>query len=378
MVEDAPSEDDYNDMIIATLAITDNNQTEVKRAVAEFTGDFWEPEVTSLEDRLTLSRACQLIAYLSSSDETDTFEAHRQQQNEDSDIAWTKDLILQHRDETPTLLECANPTRRVFFKEYKNLRLINGVLYLQREDNQGGNSLHYVLPIKVIDKVLETIHTSVYGAHLGRKKTKTKVLARFYRPFLSDKIETFVKTCDTCQKIKTLKPRTRANMMIIKPEHTNQLIASDFAGPLNTSKRGNKYFQVIVDLFSKYLVVVAHPNKETRSAIKGLTEYWCWTFGIPESCLTDGGKEYQSELWDMFCEKLDIERLKTSIFHPECDGQSERAVQTIKRMIAAYVNDNTIGTFTYHSSSTPTIQEYTEVRIAPRLSVCLAGHPNFR
>ncbi len=42
----------------------------------------------------------------------------------------------------------------------------------------------------------------------------------------------------------------------------------------------------------------------------------------------------------MLCEVLDIERLKTSIFHPECDGQSERAIQTTKRMIAAYVNEN--------------------------------------
>ena len=127
-------------------------------------------------------------------------------------------------------------------------------------------------------------------------------------------------------------------MQYLTPEHTNHMIASDFAGPLNTKKAGNKYLQIITDLYGKYLIVVAHPNKETKSAAKAIVDNWCCIFGIPDACLTDGGKEYQSQLWDAMCELLDIERVKTSIFHPECDGQSERAVQTIKKMITAFVN----------------------------------------
>ena len=38
-------------------------------------------------------------------------------------------------------------------------------------------------------------------------------------------------------------------------------------------------------------------------------------------------------------ELLDVERLKTTIFHPECDGQSERDIQTFKKMITAYINE---------------------------------------
>ena len=32
--------------------------------------------------------------------------------------------------------------------------------------------------------------------------------------------------------------------------------------------------------------------------------------------------------------------MKTTPFHPECDGQSERAVQTIKRMLTPYTNED--------------------------------------
>jgi len=51
---------------------------------------------------------------------------------------------------------------------------------------------------------------------------------------------------------------------------------------------------------------------------------------------TDQGKEYQSKLWDALCELWDIERLKTTPYHPQADGQSVKRVET-----TAYV-DQTI------------------------------------
>ncbi len=87
------------------------------------------------------------------------------------------------------------------------------------------------------------------------------------------------------------------------------------------------------------MMVVTQPNKENHTAAKPIVDKWCCVFGIPDRCLTDGGKEYQSKLWDATCELLDIERSKTTAFHPECDGHSERLVRTQKECITAYVND---------------------------------------
>jgi len=117
------------------------------------------------------------------------------------------------------------------------------------------------------------------------------------------------------------------------------MIASDFAGPFNKTHNGNKYIQVITDLYTKYMMVIPQPNKETKTASTTIVNKWCCLFGIPDTCLTDGGKEYQSKLWDATCELLDIERSKTSPYHPQCDGQSERLVRTNKQAISAYVNE---------------------------------------
>lgn len=59
-----------------------------------------------------------------------------------------------------------------------------------------------------------------------------------------------------------------------------------------------------------------------------------------ESILSDGGKQYQSKLLDLVYEDLDIRKLKTTPFHPQRDGQSEVTVKTVKKMIAAYVDED--------------------------------------
>ena len=69
-----------------------------------------------------------------------------------------------------------------------------------------------------------------------------------------------------------------------------------------------------------------------------LIDYWIFIFGVPEFILSDRGPNFQSMLLELLYEKFDIKQLRTTAYHPECDGQSERFVQTIKSMIRCYVD----------------------------------------
>jgi hypothetical protein len=55
--------------------------------------------------------------------------------------------------------------------------------------------------------------------------------------------------------------------------------------------------------------------------------------------LTDKGKEFYSQVFDAICQLLDIERINTTPRHPECDGQTEKNIQHLKKMMRAYVNE---------------------------------------
>jgi len=64
----------------------------------------------------------------------------------------------------------------------------------------------------------------------------------------------------------SINPKITAEMKILSPTYTNQIVASDFAGPFKTTARGNKYIQVITDLFSKNLLIKATTNKLSQVA----------------------------------------------------------------------------------------------------------------
>ena len=163
---------------------------------------------------------------------------------------------------------------------------------------------------------------------------------RFYRPFLGKEIETYVRSCDTCQKVKSSGNPNRAELNIILPQRTNEMVVTDMAGPFKTTVRGNNYLQIIADSFSKYLVCRPTRNKASMTVATNLLENWCWTFGIPEKFLSDKGKEFRSRVLEDLCSLLDIQRLNTTPGHPQCDGQSEKNVQQVKKMIRAHVADD--------------------------------------
>ena len=124
-----------------------------------------------------------------------------------------------------------------------------------------------------MNEVLNSIHNSSYGAHLGKRKTINKFNERFYRPYSRTYIYNYLKTCDICQKIKNI-GKNRAELLYLMPSRTNQLIASDFAGPLQETDSGNKYIQVICDVFGKFVVLRAHKSKEMANAVDTLVNDW--------------------------------------------------------------------------------------------------------
>ena len=134
------------------------------------------------------------------------------------------------------------------------------------------------------------------------------------------------------------------------------MITTDIAGPLKETEHGNKYFIEVIDHFTKFIQVYPMQRIQAEDVAQILVDKWMMIFGIPESLLSDGGTQYRSKLLEAVYEY--INSLKTTSFHPQCNGQSERTVQTTKAMLRAHVDDNQTNwdvllnkaTFAYNSS----------------------------
>jgi len=109
----------------------------------------------------------------------------------------------------------------------------------------------------------------------------------------------------------------------------------DFAGPLPVTSRHNRYVLVMVEHFSKWIELVALPDKSSEGVAYAFLDRVLSHFGAPAEVLTDQGTEFRGEFQDL-CDKCLMDHRTTSRDHPEADGLAERVVQIVKRALRKY------------------------------------------
>lgn len=116
----------------------------------------------------------------------------------------------------------------------------------------------------------------------------------------------------------------------------------DLTGPFITSKRGNNYLLVMIDIATKYYVLKAIPDKSTATVCEEILNVIC-TFGPFRKIQSDHGTEFVSSLMNSIKKHISFEHALISQYHPRSNGSSERAVQaavkTIKKQIDGNVAD---------------------------------------
>ena len=217
-------------------------------------------------------------------------------------------------------MEVDNKTREELWTAYDELTIRDNNLYLKQKNDYGEDIYRYVVQNAKQIEVLEQLHNSIIGGHLGRDLTLRRAMTRVYWPFMNRDIKKHVQHCIQCQKIKK-GIRNKAKLISIKPSKPGELITSDIAGPFPKTKNENEYIIVIIDHFSKWTRFYPLKTMEAKDVAKRIVEYM-FTHGIPEKILTDCGANYQSFLMAEIHDLLDVVKLKTTPFHPEADGIS--------------------------------------------------------
>jgi len=59
-----------------------------------------------------------------------------------------------------------------------------------------------------------------------------------------------------------------------------------------------------------------------------------------DSICTDQGTNFEAELFKYMCELLRVKKLRSTGYHPQTNGEVERANKTLKQMIKCFVNDH--------------------------------------
>ena len=120
--------------------------------------------------------------------------------------------------------------------------------------------MQIVVPLALIPKVLEVMHSSAYAGHTGILKTFERTRKQFFWVNMMKDIVQFINSCDKCQKMKNPPARRTRVPYLQRPQPSMPWeIASMDVMHLPSSNR-NKYILIIVDLFTRWPEAFALPS----------------------------------------------------------------------------------------------------------------------
>ena len=197
-----------------------------------------------------------------------------------------------------------------------------------------------IVPLSQRRTVLRYSHDIKLSGHLGIKKTLGKIRQKYYWPGLQNDVKNYINGCETCAKRKGPNQTKKAPMQVTRSGYPMERIAVDILGELPETEQGNKYILVVSDYFTKWTESYPMPNMEAVTVARLMIEQMICRFGIPRKIHSDQGRQFESQLFSEMCRLLQIEKTRTTPYHPESDGMVERFNRTLCGMLSAYVAEN--------------------------------------
>jgi hypothetical protein len=188
--------------------------------------------------------------------------------------------------------------------------------------------------------VLELMHDSPFAGHWGRRRTQELVRRYFVWDMLNADVERYVAACDSCQRDKNAHHRPYGMLKSLEvPEKPWESISMDFISGL-TNVDGYNAILVVVDRFSKMNIYIPTGTNADMHEVKALLEEHVFNvFGYPKSIVSDRDARFVSRFWRDWAVEKDVALCLSSAFHPQTDGQTERANQTLEQYLRIYSDE---------------------------------------
>uniref|UniRef100_A0A3P9LJV0 Integrase catalytic domain-containing protein n=1 Tax=Oryzias latipes TaxID=8090 RepID=A0A3P9LJV0_ORYLA len=154
-------------------------------------------------------------------------------------------------------------------------------------------------------------------------------------------VREYVAACTTCARSKSSNsPPSGLLHPLPTPHRPWSHIAVDFVTGLPPSL-GNTVIFTIVDRFSKAVQFIPLPQLPTATETADLLVNSVFRHhGIPADIVSDRGPQFISQVWKAFCSALGATVSLTSGYHPQSNGQAERANQELEAALRCLAAQN--------------------------------------
>lgn len=94
-----------------------------------------------------------------------------------------------------------------------------------------------------------------------------------------------------------------------------------------------KYIIVAICYFSKWCEALATIDFTTITTAKFIINNLICRFGFMSKIITDQGPNFEANLLKELCKLLKIEKLRTTAYHPQCNGEVERQIVHLSQFL---------------------------------------------
>jgi hypothetical protein len=216
-------------------------------------------------------------------------------------------------------------------EQEKEYELKDGILY--RIEN---NKRLRVIRRYEFEGIMYMFHDHQLSAHFGIQPTYDKIRERYFWKGMLKDIETYVKSCDQCQR--RGKPKGKHELHPISVKGSFYQIGIDIVGPLPKTQQNNRYIVVAIDYFTKWPEARAIPEATAKEVSKFIFEDIICRHGCPEKILSDRGSHFNNQLIRALMEKFQIKHGFSTPYHPKTNGLVEGFNKTLCESLARLGN----------------------------------------
>lgn len=230
-------------------------------------------------------------------------------------------------------------------EDYPSFQVKNNILYKHIFSNHQviSNTTDWkiVIPVPNRIEILQKYHDDVTAGHFGMSKTLHRILELYYWPNIRKDVCKYVRKCAVCASSKSSNlPRAGLMGSYRNINFPFQMVSADLLGPYPRSKNGNSYLLVVVDWFTKYVLVHPLPKATTKAIVKFIENQLFLVYGVPQVFCCDNGSQFISKDFKALMEKYKVQRIFYNAKYHAQVNHTERINRSIITCIRSYIFDN--------------------------------------
>ena len=254
-----------------------------------------------------------------------------QLQKQDPNIQILLDLIKTRKFGQRHAMRTDSKPLKHYLRIKSQLKVIDGILYrrvFSGNDIERLTTYQIVLPRHLFKTVMKGCHDQ--AGHQGRDRTISLVRERFYWDTLYKDTTEYVANCPRC-----LRRKAKQHKAPLQPFFASQPMEIIHLDHLSLEPCKGQFESVLVvtDHFTRYAQAYEVKNQTAQTTAKTLWKEFLRHYGFPQKILTDQGTGFESDLFAELLSITNTEKLRTTSYHPQTNGQCERFNSTLMNML---------------------------------------------